>query len=67
LAKKLSSQKAKYDDALRRHQTLLDGLIREKEELGRQCESLAKRVVVAREEATRREKEVHEQAATQVA
>jgi 5-azacytidine-induced protein 1 len=67
LTKKLNAQKSKYDEALRRHQALLDGLIREKEELSRQCEALAKRAAVAREEANRREKEVQDQAATQIA
>jgi 5-azacytidine-induced protein 1 len=67
LLKKLNAQKGKYDEALCRHQALLDGLIREKEELSRQCEALAKRASVAREEANRREKEVQDQAATQIA
>ena len=67
LAKKMNAQKNKYEEALKRHQTLLDNLIREKEALSNKCENLLKRVTVAREEATRREKEVHEQASAQIA
>ena len=67
MTKKLSAQKAKYEEILKRHQALMDGLIKEKESLARDCETLSKRAQVAREEATRREREVQEQAAQQIA
>jgi 5-azacytidine-induced protein 1 len=67
LMRKLNAQKSKYDEAVRRHQTLLDGLIREKEKLGCQYETLAKQASIAREKANRGDKEVQNQAATQIA
>ena len=67
MTKKLSAQKAKYEEILKRHQALMDGLIKEKESLARDCETLSKKAQVAREEATRREREVQEQAAQQIA
>jgi 5-azacytidine-induced protein 1 len=67
LAKRLDSQKSKYDEAIKRHQALLDNLIREKEELARQCGHLAKKAVIARQEAMRREKEMQEEAAKAIA
>jgi len=64
---KMNTQKRKYEEIISRHQQMMDSLIQEKASLGKECENMAKRVQIAREEAARREKEVQEQAATQIA
>lgn len=67
LNKKLAKQKTKYEEALGRHQQMIDTLLKEKESLAQEVQKMNKRVLVAREEANRREKEVQEAAATQIA
>jgi 5-azacytidine-induced protein 1 len=66
-AKKLTSQKVKYEEILKRHQSLMDGLLKEKESLARECEMVSRRLQVAREEAARREKEIQDQASQEIA
>ncbi|OHT13053.1 hypothetical protein TRFO_03473 [Tritrichomonas foetus] len=65
--KKINTQKSKYEELIRKNQSIIDELIKDKENLTKDCENLKSRAQVAREEATRREREVHEQAAQQIA
>ena len=65
--KKLQKQKQKYEEQISKYMQMMDSIIKEKESLAREVEMMTKRVTVAREEAARREKEIHDQAAVTIA
>lgn len=64
--KKLTTQKSKYDDVLKRFQDQLDMLVKEKEELVKECQTMDRRVKIARQEAARIKAETEEYATQQI-